>query len=102
MTGGKASRVPRRLVRLSLVGFVAALSLLTPMVQPLDAAAYGTFRQDQRINSLTLQFATDSFAAQNAFGGAFGSAVQGQFQSALGSGVTNGATSLLFEMPGLA
>ena len=91
----------RRLRRLSFLGVAGVLCLLTPVVQPLDAAAYGTFRQDQRINSLTMQFGTDSFAMQNAFGGAFDSTVQGQFQTALASTVTSGATSLLFEMPGL-
>jgi hypothetical protein len=92
----------RRLVRLPLVGLVGVLCLLTPLVQPLDAEAYGTFRQDQRINSLTLQFAIDSFATQNAFGGAFGSTFQGQIQSPIASSITSGATSLLFEMPGLS
>ncbi|HET6311375.1 MAG TPA: hypothetical protein VFH00_10280 [Candidatus Nitrosotalea sp.] len=83
--------------------FAGGLALLTPFLLPtLDAWAFGPFRQDQRINQLTLQFSTDSFAMANAFGGAFTPTGQASMQSRFSSGITSGAMSLLFEMPGLA
>src|ERR1043165_4634347 len=75
-----------------------ALSLLV-------ALCFGTamgFEEDQRVTSLTMQFGTDTFAAQNAFGGALvGSILRQQLQSALDSSVANGGTSLMYEMLGL-
>jgi hypothetical protein len=65
------------------------------------AAAAGAFQQDQRINGLTIQFGTDSFATANAFGGAFALTAQSQLQNALNSNIANGTVSLLLEMPGL-
>jgi hypothetical protein len=59
------------------------------------------FVQVQRVNSLTLQFTTDSFATQNAFGGAFASVAQSQLQDALATGVADGSISWLLEMPGI-
>jgi len=59
------------------------------------------FEQDQRINNLTLQFGTNSFATANAFGGAFTSVSQSQLQSSISSHVTDGSFSFIFEMPGL-
>ena len=49
-----------------------------------------------------MQFATDSFATQNAFGGAIAASAQASLQSAIDSTVTSGSASLLFEMPGLS
>ncbi len=59
------------------------------------------FEQAQRVNALTLQFGQDSFAPQNAIGESLQSIVQSQVQSSLTAHGDNGATSLLFEMPGL-
>jgi len=58
-----------------------------------------TFVQVQRVNSLTLRFDSDTFAPNNAFGGAFvGSLARNQMQSALASSVADGSTSWLLEM----
>lgn len=60
------------------------------------------FEQIQRINGLTMQFGTDTFATANAFGRAMTTILQPQLQSAVSSEISSGSTSLLFEMPGLA
>ena len=60
------------------------------------------FEQDQRINSLTLQIGTDSFAAANRFGSAFTSTAQNQANPGIGNNISNGAVTILFEMPRLA
>jgi hypothetical protein len=86
---------------LALVGLIGGLGVVSPIVLPIDAAAFGTFRQDQRINHLTLQGGTDTFATKNAYGGAFTSAALSQMQTTLDSSVTSGDTSLLLEMPTL-
>jgi hypothetical protein len=65
------------------------------------AGTAAAFEQDHRMNTLTLQFGTNSFATANAFGGAFASASQGQLQSSINSHVTDGSFSFMFEMPGL-
>ena len=63
------------------------------------AQAATTFVQDQRVNALTLQFGTDTFATHNAFGGAIvGVAAQADMRSALSSHIANGAISWLLEM----
>jgi hypothetical protein len=59
------------------------------------------FEQDQRINSLSLQIGTDSFAASNRFGSAFTSTGQSQVNVGLSNNISNGVVSLLLEMPGL-
>jgi hypothetical protein len=61
----------------------------------------GTFEQDQRINSLTLQFGTDSFATANRFGSAFTSFAQPTLNSDVSNDVASGLVSVLIEMPGL-
>ena len=62
--------------------FLVALFAAAP--SPAASPDGWTFVQVQRTNSLTLQFATDSYATQNAFGGAFvGSAVQSSLQSSI-------------------
>lgn len=60
------------------------------------------FEQDQRINALMLQFATDAFATSNAFERAFAGSAQGQIHTSINSNIASGSTSLLFEMPNLA
>jgi len=60
------------------------------------------FEQDHRINGLTMQFGTDSFATANAFGRAMAPIFQSQLQTIVSSAISSGSTSLLFEMPGLA
>jgi hypothetical protein len=60
------------------------------------------FEQDHRINSLTIQFVTDTFATRNAFGGSFvGSSIQSTIQTSVSQNISNGAASLLLTMPGL-
>jgi hypothetical protein len=67
----------------------------------VDPANDWTFVQIQRVNSLTLQSTTDTFATQNAFGSAFAGPGQTQMNDALAAGVGDGSMSWLFEMPGL-
>jgi hypothetical protein len=59
------------------------------------------FEQDQRINSLTLEIGTNSFATANRFGSAFTSTAQGQVNSGLNNNISNGTVTVLFEMPEL-
>jgi hypothetical protein len=61
----------------------------------------GAFEQDQRTNSLTLERGTDTFAPNNAFGGAFSLTALGSLQLSIDSLVTDGTISLLLEMPDL-
>jgi len=68
----------------------------------LHAAEPFGFEQDQRINQLTLQFGTDTFATTNTFGHAFASVVQGQVQTPIAQAIADGSISLLFTFPGLA
>ncbi len=83
-------------------GAVAPLALasLLALVSAPPALADGwIFVQDQRVNSLTLQFGTDVFATQDAFGGAFvGGSARNMLQSALASSVADGSISWLLEM----
>lgn len=69
----------------------------------LGAAETGTcqFLEVQRINGLTLQYATDTFAVSNAIGGSIGGTVRSPLQTAITSQVGSGTISVLFEMPGL-
>jgi hypothetical protein len=63
----------------------------------------GAFEQDQRINALSVQFGTDSFATANAFGRAFVSNLgQSQMNTAISNQIASGTVSILFEMLGLA
>jgi List-Bact-rpt repeat protein/PASTA domain-containing protein len=81
----------------AVVPLAAVAAVLVVAVGP--AQAYTTFVQDQRANSLTLRFSTDSFAPNNAFGAAFvGSTVQSQITTALGNGIKDGSISWMFEM----
>src|SRR6266478_5908989 len=59
------------------------------------------FEQDQRINALSLQIGTDSFATANRFGSAFTSTGQSQANVGLNNNISSGVVSLLLEMPGL-
>jgi hypothetical protein len=93
--GPRHVAVSRRLTRLVLIVLAVAAS----WAAATDAVA---FEQDQRVNALTLQFGTDTFATANAFGGAFvGGAVRSQMQDGIDSSVADGSTSWLLEMPGL-
>jgi hypothetical protein len=81
---------------------VAARCLRALLLLVLAAATTGgAFEQDQRMNSVTIQFGTDSFATANAFGQAFAAATQGQLRSEISSNVADGSFSLVLEMPGL-
>lgn len=60
-----------------------------------------TFEQDQRINSLTIQFATDTVCTKNALGGAIGGLAQGQLQTPITSGINDGSITLLTAMLGI-
>jgi len=84
-------------VKNSTLLIAAALIALLAAVLPSAAA----FEQDQRATTLTIQFGTDSFATQNALGGAFGTLAQSQVQQGINSSVSSGATSLIFVMLGL-
>jgi len=77
-------------------------SLLAPAASPAASPDGWTFVQVQRVNSLQLQFGTDTYATQNAFGGAFAGVAQSSLQSSIDSSVADGSTSWLMEMPGLA
>ncbi len=101
MTVSKRRPVSRWLASLSVVALVDGFSLLAPMMPPINAAAFGTFRQDERINHLTLQNGIDSFATKNAYGRAFTTAALNQVQPTVDASVTSGATSVLLEMPTL-
>ncbi|HUL45195.1 MAG TPA: T9SS type A sorting domain-containing protein [Bacteroidota bacterium] len=62
----------------------------------------GQFQENQRINSLTIQTTTDTFATQNhLFAAAFTSTAVSQMQSALNTRIMSGESSLILEMPGL-
>src|SRR5215470_3946565 len=62
-----------------------------------------SFEVVQRINALTLQFTTDTFATHNAFGAAItGGPLRQALQDAYDASVADGSTSLLLEFPGLA
>lgn len=76
-------------------------ALLAVQAPPATPADEWTFVQVQRVNSLTLQYGTDAYATQNAFGGAFEGPAQASLQSALDSAVGDGSISLLLAMPGL-
>jgi hypothetical protein len=76
-----------------------------PSAGPASAATHAThvtYQDDQRINGLTMQFGTSSFAPANALGSAIASAGQSTVQNAISSQVTSGSLSLLLEMIGLA
>jgi hypothetical protein len=78
---------------------------LLRMAQTLALVWAGTaaaFEQDHRMNGLTLQFGTDSFATANALGSAITGVAQTSLQSAIASQVASGEFSVLLEMPGLA
>jgi len=79
-----------------LIVFIIAVGLNVHGAEPFG------FEQDQRINQLTLQFGTDTFATANAFGHAFGSVAQSQLQASIAQAITDVSISLLFTFPGLA
>jgi hypothetical protein len=66
-----------------------------------NATAAGNFKQEQRLNSLALQYTIDAYAPNNRFGSAFASIARPGLQSLLDSGVAAGDTSLLLRMLGL-
>jgi cysteine-rich repeat protein len=59
------------------------------------------FEQDHRVNSLTMQFGTDSDCSRDALGGAIASVAQSALQTSLTSGITDGSISILFKVLGL-
>src|SRR5690349_13448820 len=68
----------------------------------IQGAVSNSFEQVHRINDLTMQFGTDTFATANQFGGAIvGGIARGQIQDGLDAAVTNGSISILFTFPGL-
>jgi hypothetical protein len=89
--------------RICAAAIAAASLLFIGVALPADSATAATpFQQWQRINSLTLEFGTDNFASNNAFGGAFPAAGQSSVQNAVTSQVNAGVLSMLFDFPGLA
>src|SRR5436305_6125218 len=77
---------------------------LSAIIVGTSPALAGTpFEQDQRANDLTLQGGTDTFAAKNAFGGAFGSTTLSNLQTGIITPrVKDGSISWLLEMPHLS
>jgi len=68
----------------------------------LDACSSScAFEQDQRANSLTMQFAADAVCAKNALGGAIAGVAQGQLQTPITAGVNNGSITMLIAMLGV-
>ena len=60
------------------------------------------FEQSQRVNSLKLQFAPDSFCTENAFGSAFlQGAAQSSFQTSIAQRIKEGSLNLLLTWGGL-
>ena len=59
------------------------------------------FEQLHRVNSLQIQFGTDSSCTANALGGSIGSQAQSQFQQTVSSGVTSGQISMLLDFAAL-
>src|SRR3954454_6069288 len=97
--GGLAGWMRRPVVPVTALVVASLLALAASPAAPADEF---TFVQVQRVNSLTLQFGTDTYATHNAFGGAFGGVVQSSMQSALTSAVADGSITWLLEMPGLS
>lgn len=64
----------------------------------IDVAA---FDQAHRINSLTLQSGTDTYATANRFGGAFTSSALSLLQPAISNHIATGETSMLLVFSGL-
>ena len=81
-----------------LLGGHPATGLVVP---DSSATAAANFKQEQRLNSLVLQYTTDAFAPNNRFGSAIGSIIRPSFQSSLDGGIATGDTSLLLRMLGL-
>ncbi len=90
--------------RAPVLAMASALLIATfgSLVSAPTVHAFVAVREDQRVDQLTQQFVTDSFATHNAFGGAFGSLFQGSYQGPITSAVSSGAISWLFEMRDLA
>jgi cysteine-rich repeat protein len=60
------------------------------------------FEQNQRVNSLQMQFLTDAFCTANAFGGAIvGAAAQSGLQNKINTDINNGSVSMLLAMLGI-
>ena len=95
------NRRSRRSQRGAATAAILAVMLAT-VAAPAALADEWTFVQDQRVNSLTMQFETDAFATQNALGQAFaGTTIRTMIQSGFASSVADGSTSLMLEMPDL-
>jgi uncharacterized repeat protein (TIGR01451 family) len=98
-------RVAGRRARFALTSVALVAAMLSSSavvgVAPATATDSWTFVQVQRVNSFALQFGTDAYATQNAFGGAFGSLTQANVQAALDASVADGSMTWLLEMPGL-
>ncbi len=61
-----------------------------------------SFEQENRIDSVALQFSTDSFCGANAIGKAIGSEAKSTISSALTSAIGDGSISILFKFMGLS
>jgi cysteine-rich repeat protein len=59
------------------------------------------FEQNQRMNTVGMQFSTDSFCTANAVGGAIGSQAQDRLAQALTDSVNTGDVSIMFKFMGL-
>jgi cysteine-rich repeat protein len=59
------------------------------------------FEQDQRANSVAIEYSTDAFCKANALGGAIASAAQSTLSGDLTTSVNSGATTIEFKFLGL-
>jgi cysteine-rich repeat protein len=60
------------------------------------------FEQEHRVNTLNMQFETDTDCATNQLGSAITAVAQGVIQSSLTSGITDGSITIMFKTLGLA
>ena len=90
----------RTLTSSVLLALTLAVLLAPRLAEPdSNARAATNFKQEQRLNSLVLQYAVDAFAPNNRFGSAItGGAMRSSTQSSLDTGIANGANSLLLRM----
>jgi cysteine-rich repeat protein len=59
------------------------------------------FEQDQRVNYLKMQWATDAVCTANALGGAVATVAQGTLQTSIDGGIADGSISVMFKYLGL-
>lgn len=83
----------------SYLSFIGSLTVaLGFLLGPIAAAHASSFDQVQRVNSLSLQNTTDTFAPHNALGTAIvGNTARSQLASSIASGLSDGSISWLLD-----